>query len=232
MTSKRADPTATEDAERVLERQAIERLDAGQPPASPEEAAARAPYERLVNRLREVDEECEPPAGWEARAVARWRGVRRRAYWRGGMVAAVAGLGIAAVLLLRCTERGAGGEPVAVLLVNEAGQVRRGASDAVIGDRLQVRVGNADEAAARSVKVLVYLGGRRVAGCPGEQGCRREGSELLLERPLLEAGSYTLAVIRSERAWSSDLEGSLEADVLAARRAGASVELRELRVIR
>jgi hypothetical protein len=52
----------------------IDRLDAGLPPSSPEEAAARAPYERLTARIRDL-EDVEPPAGWKERAVARWRAV-------------------------------------------------------------------------------------------------------------------------------------------------------------
>jgi hypothetical protein len=50
----------------------IDRLDAGLPPSSPKEVAARAPYERLIARIRELEDE-EPPAEWEERAVARWR---------------------------------------------------------------------------------------------------------------------------------------------------------------
>jgi hypothetical protein len=49
----------------------IERLDDGVPPSSPEEALARAPYERLFERIRDL-EDIEPPAGWKERAVARW----------------------------------------------------------------------------------------------------------------------------------------------------------------
>ncbi len=50
----------------------IVRLEAGLPPSSPEEAAARAPYERLIARIGEL-EEVGPLPGWEERAVARWR---------------------------------------------------------------------------------------------------------------------------------------------------------------
>jgi hypothetical protein len=50
----------------------LERLDAGLPPSSPEEAAARGPYERLFARIRDL-EDVAPPAGWEERALARWR---------------------------------------------------------------------------------------------------------------------------------------------------------------
>ena len=42
----------------------IERLDAGEPARSPEEAAAREPYLRLIERLRDL-QEVDPPPGWE-----------------------------------------------------------------------------------------------------------------------------------------------------------------------
>jgi hypothetical protein len=41
----------------------IERLDEGRPPSSPEEAVRRAPYERLIERIRALGE-LAPPAGW------------------------------------------------------------------------------------------------------------------------------------------------------------------------
>jgi hypothetical protein len=55
----------------------IDRLDAGEPPRSPEESAARAPYERLLARIRSLED--APPAGWEERAMTRWARHRRRA---------------------------------------------------------------------------------------------------------------------------------------------------------
>jgi hypothetical protein len=55
----------------------IDRLDAGEPPRSPEESAARAPYERLFARIRSLED--APPAGWEERAMTRWVRHRRRA---------------------------------------------------------------------------------------------------------------------------------------------------------
>jgi hypothetical protein len=55
----------------------LDRLDAGLPPRSPEEAAARVPYERLIARIREL-EDVKPLPGWEERAMARWRAERDR----------------------------------------------------------------------------------------------------------------------------------------------------------
>jgi hypothetical protein len=50
----------------------LERLDEGRPPSSPEEAIARASYERLIERIRTLGD-LMPPAGWQDRALARWR---------------------------------------------------------------------------------------------------------------------------------------------------------------
>jgi len=41
------------------------------PAKTPEEAAARAPYERLIGRLRNL-EQVEPSPGWQERAALRW----------------------------------------------------------------------------------------------------------------------------------------------------------------
>ena len=54
----------------------IERLDAGLPPRDAAEAHAREPYERLIMRIRDL-EDPEPAPGWEERAVARWLATTR-----------------------------------------------------------------------------------------------------------------------------------------------------------
>jgi ferric-dicitrate binding protein FerR (iron transport regulator) len=71
----------------------IECLEVGEAPRSPDEAAARAPYERLIARLGDLDE-IEPAPGWEDRAVARWRRARSRRRRRVALVV------LAAVVLL------------------------------------------------------------------------------------------------------------------------------------
>lgn len=221
--SKPADPAA-EEAQRALERTAIERLDAGEAAASPEEAAARAPYEALVGRLREADDEQEPPAGWEDRAVARWRGGRRRR-WIQVAAGAAAGMGLAAVLLLRCTVSPEGGFSVAV--VDESGQVRRSEGVPTVGDTLRART-----PAGETVRMLLYLGTKRIASCPGSAACREENGELVLEWPLVEGGDYQVLVISTE-AGVAKLElpsGMLDVDLAAAREAGARIEDHKLRV--
>ncbi len=222
MTRKPADPAAEEAL--ALERTAIERLDAGAAAASPEGAAARAPYEALVERLRETDEECEPPAGWEDRAVGRWRGGRRQR-WIRVAAGAAAGIGLAAVLLLRCTVGGEVGLTVAV--VNESGQVRRGEGSPTVGDTLRARM-----PAGETVWMLLYLGTKRIASCPGSSTCREEGGEVVLEWPLVEAGDYRILAISTD-AGAATLElpsGMYEVDLAAARAAGARVEAQPLRV--
>ncbi|MBK7536155.1 MAG: hypothetical protein IPI49_12465 [Myxococcales bacterium] len=85
---------------------AFDRLDQGLPAADEEDAKVRAPYERLIKRLREADEMCEAPAGWENDLDACWEAERRRIRRRniGGGVAAAA---IALSLLVLCFRAGA-----------------------------------------------------------------------------------------------------------------------------
>src|SRR5262249_52424460 len=107
----------------------IERLDAGEPPSSPEEAEARAPYERLLARIRDLDD-IAPPAGWEDRAVARWAGARRKRRLVIGLGAvAAAAAALAAVLLLRpCAAPAPTPTPteLEVAVLHAPGSTRRG----------------------------------------------------------------------------------------------------------
>jgi len=200
----------------------IERLDAGEPARSPEEAAARAPYERLLARIRDLDD-IAPPGDWEDETVARWSRARRRR--RLGVVlggAAAAGAALAAVLLLRpCAAPTPTGLEVTVL--DPSGSIRRG--DAAVGQLLRARA-SADQA---YVELRVYLGTRRVARCPGDPACRRDGSVLELDWKLVEAGTYQVILLSS----LSDIpagQGTLEGDVLDARDSGASTETRSFTV--
>jgi hypothetical protein len=200
----------------------IERLDAGEPASSPEEAEARAPYERLLARIRDLDD-IAPPGDWEDRAVTRWSGGRRK--WRLGIAlgaAASAAAALAAVLLLRpCTAPTATELEVAVL--DSSGSTRRG--DAAVGELLRARA-RADRA---HVELRVYLGTRLVARCPGSTACRRDGSIMELDWKLVEAGTYQVILLSS----SSDIpagDGTLDRDLLDARSAGTRIEPRSLTV--
>ena len=83
----------------------IDRIEAGIAPANDDEAVARAPYERLIGRLKELDRR-EPPAGWAERVDARVRVERdherrrRRRLWAGGVAAAL-GAAIVVVIVVR-----------------------------------------------------------------------------------------------------------------------------------
>ena len=194
----------------------IERLDAGEPPSSPEEAQARAPYERLLARIRDLDD-IAPPAGWEDRAVARWSGARRKrrlGIALGTAVAAAAAL--AAVLLLQpCAAPTATGLEVAVR--PQPGSTRRG--DVAVGDSIHASA-RSDQA---HVELRVYLETRLVARCPGSPSCRRDGSVLELDWRLGEAGRYQIILLSS----SSDIpagNGTLDRDLLDAQGAGVDIE--------
>lgn len=214
MTSKPSVPMS-EDEQRM-----IERLDAGEPAASPEEAQARAPYERVIERLRGA-EDIEPPAGWEERLVARRGKALRQRRWGVGAAVVVIGLGVAATLLLRCASKESSALEVAVL--SESREPRRGG--AAVGDTLAIRTRGEGAALA-----LLYRGARRIASCPGSAACRREGVVLVLEWQLTEPGEYHVAAIFNARGTFAPGDGGLDLDLVAARQAGARVELRKVSV--
>lgn len=198
----------------------IERLDAGEPARSPEEAAARAPYERLLARIGDL-EDIAPPGDWEARAMARWSGAKRRRRLGIALGAATA-VALAAVLVLQpCTTPAATGLEVAVTHRSKA--VRRG--DAAVGDLLRAR-GPADRA---HVELRVYLGTRLVARCPGSAPCRQEGTVMELDWELGEAGTYQVVLLSSASAIPAS-DGTFDRDLLDAQRAGTKIETRALPV--
>lgn len=198
----------------------IERLDAGEPPSSPEEAQARAPYERLLARIRDLDD-IAPPGDWEDRAVTRWSGARRRRRL-GIALGATAAAALAAVLLLQpCAAPAPAGLEVAV--IPTPGSTRRG--DAAVGDLLRARA-RADRA---HVELRLYLGTRLVVRCPGSAPCRQDGSVMELDWKLGEAGTYQIILLSS----SSDIpagDGTIDRDLLDARGTGTSIESRPLTV--
>jgi len=196
----------------------IERLDAGEPARSPEEAQARAPYERLFERIRDLDE-IAPPVGWEDRALARWAAARRkrRLAIAVGSTTAVA---LAAVLLQLCS---APATRLDVAVLAPPGSTHRG--DASVGDLLRVQA-RGDQA---HLELRVYLGPGLVARCPGNPACRRDASLLELDWKLADAGAYQIIMLSS----SSDIpagDGAIERDLLDARSAGASIESHRLSV--
>ena len=198
----------------------IERLDAGEPASSPEEAEARAPYERLLARIRDLDD-IAPPGDWEDRAVTRWSGARRRRRL-GIALGATAAAALAAVLLLQpCAAPAPTGLEVAV--ITAPGLTRRG--DAAVGDLLRVRA----RLDRTHVELRIYLGTRLVTRCPGSAPCRHDGSVTELEWKLSEAGTYQIVLLSSTSNIPAG-DGTLDRDLLDARVAGASIETRPLTV--
>lgn len=209
-------------SEKDLDPEVIERLDAGEPPRSPEEAQARAPYERLIERVRDLDE-IAPPAGWEDRAVARWSQARRKRRVRAGVaLGTTAAAALTAVLLLQpCGTPDAGRLEVAV--VTDRGSTPRG--DAAVGNVLQARA-RVDQP---QVDLRLYLGTRLIARCPGSDACRRDASVVQLDWKLVEPGRYQIIALSS----ASDIpagNGTVDRDLLEARSAGASIDIRQISV--
>lgn len=204
---------------------AIERLDAGEPPASEAEAEARAPYERLFARLRDL-EDIPPPTGWEDRAVRRWRAPsrRRRLVLALGASAALAAAA-AAIVLRPCSESTTAtpaGLEVAVLTAG--GSPRRG--DVAVGDVLRARA-RLDRS---HVELRVYQGTRLVARCPEAPTCRTAGSALELDMTLAQAGIYHVLVLSSATSIPPPTDGGIERDLLEARDAGVAAERRPVTV--
>jgi hypothetical protein len=192
----------------------IERLDAGEPPGSPEEAQARAPYERLFQRIRDLDD-IAPSNGWEDRAVARWSTARSRR--RVGIALGLtAAMGLAAAALLQpCAARTS--EPGLQVAVSAArGAPRRG--DHVVGDVLHARA----RIERAHVDLRIYLDTRLVARCPGTEQCRRDASIVELDWKLVEPGTYRVVVFSSSSDIPPPVDGTVDQDLLEARNAGAS----------
>jgi hypothetical protein len=200
----------------------IERLDAGEPPRSPEEAQARAPYETLLERIQDLDE-IAPPPGWEDRAVARWsRARRKRRLGVGIALGATTAVAVAAVLLLQpCGAPAAARLEIAVL--TDRGSTYRG--DAAVGEVLRTRA----RVDRPHVDLRIYLGTRLIARCPGSDPCRRDASVVELDWKLVEPGPYQIILLSS----SSNIpagDGTIDRDLLDARGAGASIDIRRVSV--
>lgn len=200
----------------------VERLERDLPARSKGEEEARGVYQRLIGRIGDLDL-VEPAAGWEDRAVERWRREAkprptgkppRRVPWR--PIAAVATLAtIAALVLLipRCGDR----EPPALqVAVERTGPPNRQRAPA-IGDTLRVRV-RVDEP---HVELRVYRDQVLVARCPGDDRCRRDGASLSIGLVMDGPGQYE-AIGLSSREPLPQATG-LEVDVLTARERGVRV---------
>lgn len=202
----------------------IERLDAGAPAISEEEAAGRAPYERLFARLRDL-EDISPPPGWEERTVRRWRAPSRRRLVLALGAAAALAAAAAAVVLHPCsgsTTATPAGLEVAVLTAG--GSSRRG--EVAVGDVLHARA-RLDRA---HVELRVYQGTRLVVRCPEAPGCRTAGSAIELDVTLAQAGIHHVVVLSSAASIPLPTAGGIERDLLEARDASVAIERRPIAV--
>ena len=204
----------------------IGRMLAGEPARDDAEAELRAPYERLVTRLREFDG-ATLPAGWDERAALRLQAARareardaRRRWLRGGVVA----VAIAAAVMLIVWTRGeqtarpsAPTSRVAVVIRTVDGVERRG--DAAVGDFLQARV----DSRRAHVELRLYRDATVVARCPGEVAC--DGQHL--RYPLSAPGRYQVVALESDTPLPEPTVGGLDEDVLAVERSGGRAQRQE-----
>lgn len=214
----------------------LDRLDAGEPALSDEEAVARAPYERLLGRISDLEDDAPPP-GWEDRAMARWRAHRRRR--AGILMGATAAVGAAVALLaLPCVYVKT--EPsVTLAFAHPGGEL----PDDMRGDEGVAKgevglVGDTLKAATRldggNVELRLYFGTQRVIVCSTTEAkpspyCRRDGSWLRLDWNLVQAGTYSLVRVSSGSAIPSS-RGDVDRDEREATEARASWEPREFPV--
>lgn len=200
----------------------LDRLDAGLPPADLEEAAARAPYERLLARVRALPA-VAPSPGWEERAAQRWRLTHGRSGRRRYAIAAGAvALAAAAVvfLALRPDERATVGQEDAAMYVTLAdGTSRTGL--APVDSTLHLRAVRR----ARHLELRVYNGDRLVARCPGTPRCRETGRALALDVVLDAPGLYRAVVFSAAAPIVAPGPAGIDVDVVTARDAGATVTM-------
>jgi hypothetical protein len=207
----------------------FDRLDAGEPPLSPEEAEARAPYERLLGRIRDLEDPAPPP-GWEDRAVARWQAARRRRR----VVIAVAGASaaFAAALVLQCvalTPRGFNVTVVAAGGMERADRRRApGDADGFVGDTLHASV----PIYRPHTELRVYRAGKLVmlpcaASKTRQPPCGGDDSRLTLDWRVPDDGVYEVVWLSS----ASEIPASQGFDdgLSEARRLGIAWESRTKR---
>lgn len=194
----------------------IERLDAGEPARSPEEAEARRPYEQLFADLRDL-EDIAPPPGWEDRAVANLAAAKRKQRVRTALTASAAGAAVtaivAALVLMPCG--GPAGPGLSVAVMATSGAARRG--DSAVGDVLHVQA----RIARPQVDLRLYLNTRLVTRCPGGEGCRSDSTHVALDWKLAEPGTYRVVLLSSDAEIPSG-DGTIDRDLLDARNAAAT----------
>lgn len=197
-----------------------------------------APLDRIELALAQLGAEHEPPAGWEARVLAQIGAAQRRRRPRWTYTAP--GLALAAALAIlvfrppgppevsgRATEAGAAVALSLDVQVSDRRLARRSQrGERQIGDVVHVTVSGG----ARRRAVRIYRNEiRLVMRCPGDPACRPSDEALTADFTLSEVGTYTIVALTSSSSLPP-LPGSYDADTAAARRAGASLDERELHV--
>lgn len=197
----------------------VDRLERGIAPRSEDETAARAPYQRLIERIGELDV-VEPPSGWLERAVDRWERervaapapvpvrARRWKTWIGAVMFVVA----AAIALVLVLEHGDHAPAPDGVTVRRDGRVRD--HGAAVSDTIVAPVPARGE-------VRLYRDRMMVARCPGvAPTCSARALAFVIDRP----GGYQVVTITSAAAPPPGDRG-LEKDLLELDRARATYAL-------
>lgn len=218
MTDKPNDGNAVDEGSELA---LLDQFDPAVEPGSAAEAAAQAPYRRLLARLRDLGA-LAPPEGWEARVESRLRAAHaaeRRRRMGVGVAVTAAVVAIAMVSLLRGRPAPLP-RPLQVTVVASDGEPRRGA--AALGDRLRATASRR----TGHVELRVYLGTRLVGRCPAADSqatCRRSPA-LQLELELREPGLYRVFALESAQPLAPPGTGGLDLDLVHARQAAARIE--------
>jgi hypothetical protein len=201
----------------------LEALDAGDPARTPEEEAARRPYQRLIERIQDLDE-IAPPPGWEARAEQRWHAQRATARKRRLRPAAIAlslGLGgaaIAAVLLMRpcASTPEAPAEQVALTAIPSG---TRRAGEPTVNDQLraQARIEGA------FVELRIYRDTTLFARCPGDARCQIHVPNLEITLKITREGTYQAVAFSSHAPIPAPTPDGLDSDLAGARDANVKI---------
>jgi hypothetical protein len=212
-----ADETPEDAAEDAM----LDRLDAGEPAVSPEEQAARAPYERLIAQVREKPAAPVPAgmrdrvrAGWHAARDAERRARRRRIAIGVGTTALLAA---AVVVFLWARPEGARGIPSPRMfhLTRDPTGLRK-LDHPALGSELEA----GGVAVTRYAELRLYRETKLLVQCPQDPRC----TGLRLHHTFDAVGNYRLLMLASESPLAPPHPDGYDADVTAARNAGADFE--------
>jgi hypothetical protein len=192
-----------------------------EPVDAPIEARIEARIEAALTRL---GAEYEPAPGWEARVLAVTRAAQRRSrpwWWY-----AAPGLAIAAAAAILVQVLPQDVAPALALDIElERGATYRGA-DGHIGDVAHIAVSGG----ARRAIWIYHNEVQLVLRCPEDPACRVSQRATRVDLPLTRVGLYTIVALTVDAALPA-LAGTYDADLAAARRAGAAdVQQRTLTV--